>query len=277
LAASLLLGCDIGREVERVPESRDNSLPSLSLVIPAYNEAKRIEATLTTVEAYLANQPYAAEVLLVDDGSLDFTVQLARQFAERHPMVKVISIDHAGKAIAVRSGMRAASGDLIAFSDADLATPITFLEPFRQAIRRGADVVIGSREGAGAERIGEPRFRHLMGRVFNLIVRVLLLRGVPDSQCGFKLFTRQATAVILDESLLYRDDSNRPPGPRVTAFDVEMLVIARRNGFHVVIQPVSWTFGEQSKVDPFTDTITNLRDVLTVKWNDLRGRYRVRH
>lgn len=255
-------------------ESRTIGQLSQSLIIPAFNESNRIEQTLAAVTSYLSKQPYTFEIIVVDDGSTDDTAERTRRFAKRAPEVRVISIPHAGKAIAVRTGMRAATGDLIAFTDADLATPIAYLEPFRDAVDQGADLVIGSREGAGSTRIGEPRFRHVMGRVFNSLVRLLLLPGISDTQCGFKLFTNEAAAEILKRSRLYTPEDEVPPGPRVTAFDVEMLVIARKLGYAITVVPVTWTFGEQSKVDPLADTITNLRDVLTVKWNDLRNRYR---
>jgi len=170
--------------------------------------------------------------------------------------------------------MLAASNELVAFSDADLATPLTYLEVFRQAILAGDDVVIGSREGQGASRIDEPFYRHFMGRVFNLIVRVLLLPELQDTQCGFKMFRRDVARVVLDRSQLYREPASDVRGPRVTAFDVELLVVARRMGYQIRSIPVAWTYGTQSKVNPVRDTLSNLTDVLVVKWNDLRGRYR---
>jgi len=112
-----------------------------------------------------------------------------------------------------------------------------------------------------------------MGRVFNLIVRLLLLPRIQDSQCGFKLFTREAAQTILSKSLLYANLDGPLHGPRVTAFDVELLVVAKRCGFRICGMPVVWTYGKGSKVNPARDTLTNFRDVLTVKWNDLRGRY----
>jgi glycosyltransferase involved in cell wall biosynthesis len=243
-------------------------------VIPAYNEAGRIRQTLETAWVYLQGQPYHSELLVVDDGSPDDTSRIASDFAADHPGVRVLSIPHGGKAAAVRAGMLAATGDLIAFSDADLATPLNYLTDFRAATLAGDDIVIGSREGQGASRIDEPFYRHFMGRVFNLIVRILLLPGLQDTQCGFKLFRREAVRTILDKSRLYREGTAEVRGPRVTAFDVELLVVARRQGFRIRSISVAWTYGTQSKVNPVRDTLSNLSDVLLVKWNDLRGRYR---
>lgn len=247
--------------------------PGLSLVIPMYNEAERVDSTLSAVSRYLQEQPYESEIIAVNDGSDDDTLARLSKRAEQIACLRVIDAPHAGKAAAVRAGVFAASCELIAFSDADLATPIYYLEPFRDAIASGADVVIGSREGAGASRIGEPGFRHIMGRVFNGLVRGLVLPGIQDTQCGFKMFTRQAALDLFGASRLYGPGTISANGPRVTAFDVELLVIARRRHYRVEIIPVSWTFGENSKVRPTADTVNNLRDVLTVKLHDLRGLY----
>ena len=250
------------------------ALPSQTVIIPAYNESFRIETSLRAVLAYLAAQPYASDVMLIDDGSTDDTAAAARKLIPEFSNLAIHSIPHGGKAAAVLYGMEKATGDLMLFADADLATPIGYLEEFRRAVQYGADVVIGSREGVDAARIGEPAFRHLMGRGFNAMVRLLLLPGIHDTQCGFKLFTAGARDQILPRLQLYRGDDGQIQEPRVTAFDVELLVAARRIGLQIEIIPVTWTFGERSKVNPVSDTITNLSDVLHVKWHDLRGRYR---
>ncbi len=248
--------------------------PSQTVVIPAYNESFRIAKSLRTVLTYLADQDYPADVLLVDDGSTDNTAAVARSLASEFPNLHVETIPHGGKAAAVLWGLEHATGDRVLFADADLATPITYLAAFRAAADEGADVVIGSREGQEASRIGEPEFRHLMGRGFNALVRLLLLPGIHDTQCGFKLFTAEARDEILPRLLLYRDVDGEISAPKVTAFDVELLVVARRLGMEIVIVPVTWTYGEQSKVNPIGDTVTNFSDVANVKWNDLRGRYK---
>lgn len=245
----------------------------LSLVIPAYNEANNLRNTLQRSWAYLSSRNYVSELLVVDDGSVDSTAEIAREFARIHDAIRLLSIPHGGKAAALRAGMLATKGELIAFSDADLATPLANLEGFIEAINSGCDVVIGSREGAGAHRFGEPKYRHIMGRGFNLLVRALVLPGIQDSQCGFKLFKRAAAQEILSRTQLYRN-SKLIQGPRVTAFDVELLVIARRLGYTICNFAVDWTYGKGSKVNPIRDTWTNLTDVLTVKINDVRGRYR---
>ena len=254
------------------PEQRTPGEPSLSLVIPAYNEARRIESTVNSAVAYLSAQPYSWELIIVDDGSTDATGDLAAAALAGVPGGRVVAIPHAGKAAALRAGLQAATSDLIGFSDADLATPLEYLAELRAAIASGGDIAIGSREGTGARRYDEPWYRHVMGRGFNLIVRALLLPDIHDTQCGFKLFRRNAIHTLLDRSLLYRTpDAVR--GPRVTAFDVELLVVGRTLGYRICQIPVSWRYGQQSKVDPARDTWHNLRDVLQVRLNLWRGRY----
>jgi glycosyltransferase involved in cell wall biosynthesis len=248
--------------------------PSLSLVIPAYNEASRISDTLRETIAWLHAQPFATELIVVDDGSDDATADRAERALSGYAPGRVIRIAHGGKAAAVRAGMLAATGRQIAFSDADLATPLTYLTDLRVALADGCDIAIGSREGVGARRIGEPPYRHLMGRVFNAIVRLLLVPGVHDTQCGFKLFRAEIARDLLRRSRLYRGVGKTVSGPRVTAFDVELLTIARLNCYRVCAVPVVWRYGEGSKVRPARDTWHNVRDVLDVWIAAKRGHYR---
>lgn len=245
--------------------------PSVSVVIPVYNEADRILPTLAAVASYFSDRD--AEILVVDDGSSDETVAISRAFAANHPEITVIEESHRGKAATVLSGMSAAHGDIIGFMDADLATPLETWEACEVAIASGAGVAIASREGIGADRIGEPLYRHIMGRVFNSIVRLLLLPGIHDTQCGFKFFSRQALHDILPRERLYRNAAV-VANARVTAFDVELLYIARLHGHEIAVIPITWQYGVHSKVNPITDTFQNFRDVLKVKLNGLRGRYR---
>lgn len=266
----------VGREVDGSSHGSptEENEPQLSLVIPAFNEEHRLAETLAAVTSFVEARGSAMEVILVDDGSTDRTADVADRFAAGQPWLQVLTIPHRGKAAALRAGMQAARGDLIAFSDADLATPLRFLDDLRRAINGGCDVAIGSREGAGARRVGEPHYRHVMGRAFNWLVRMLVLPGIQDTQCGFKLFRGEVVTQVLKRSRLYADPGETISGPRVTAFDVEMLVVARRLGYRICAVPVVWTYGEQSKVHPARDTWHNLTDVLRVRINDWRGYYR---
>lgn len=247
--------------------------PSFSLVIPAYNESGRIAATVRETVAWLRAQPFAGELIVVDDGSNDDTALLASQALDGFAAGKVLRIAHGGKAAAVRAGMRAARGELIGFSDADLATPLAYFDCLLAALREGHDIAIGSREGVGARRIGEPGYRHVMGRIFNGIVRLLLVPGVHDTQCGFKLFRADVARDLLARARLYRDHDDPVQGPRVTAFDVELLTVARLRGYRIAAVPVVWTYGAGSKVRPAHDTWHNMRDVLRVWIGAKRGHY----
>lgn len=247
--------------------------PDMSVIVPVYNESGRIALSMERIWTYFTSVADHPEVIFVDDGSTDDTYRLAHEFAHAHPGVTVFKEPHRGKASAVLAGMEHARGAIVGFMDVDLATPLEAWEECRDAIAGGADLAIGSREGIGAQRVDEPWYRHVMGRIFNGIVRLLLLPGIHDTQCGFKFLTRQVVDTVLPRQRLYRD-ANEVSIPRVTAFDVEMLFIAKQHGFRIAVIPVTWHYGDQSKVNPITDTLQNLSDVLKVRINGWRGRYR---
>jgi dolichyl-phosphate beta-glucosyltransferase len=266
------------KEPEQAVEDRSRAAygPYLSLIIPAYNEGARLGSTLRAVTTYLAAQSYDWEVLVVDDGSADDTLALAEAFAREHchGRIRVIANPHRGKAYTVRTGIAAARGKVVGFTDADLATPIETLAVVLDSIASGNDVVIGSREGYGAVRRDEPFYRHLMGRIFNGLVQLLALPGIQDTQCGFKVLRGPVARDLFARTLLYGEDSAPPLGPAVTAFDVELLYLARRRGYRIATVPVVWQYIAESKVDPVRDSARNFRDVLMVRYNALRGRYR---
>ncbi len=242
--------------------------PFLSIVIPAYNEEGRLPATLMSVMGYLARQSYGSEVLVVDDGSSDGTAAAAS-----HAGVQVLRRDHRGKGFAVRAGALAARGAYVLLCDADLAVPIAEWEKMHSHLTAGYDVVIGSREGLGATRQGEPWYRHIMGRVFNLIIRSIALKGINDTQCGFKALSRAAAQDLFRRVRIYGDDAPVLRGAAVTAYDVELLFLARRRGYRIAEVPVLWHYGTETKVNPLRDSLRNLRDVLNVRLNALRGKY----
>ncbi len=252
---------------------RPDERPYLSVIIPAYNEAVRLPQTLSTVLSYLKAQPYSVEVLVVDDGSTDSTVTLAKEAAQCYAEIQVIENDHRGKGYTVRSGMLQGRGKYILFSDADLATPIEEIEKLLPHLEGGYDVVIGSREGQGARRIGEPGYRHFMGRIFNFIIRLITLGGFQDTQCGFKAFTRQAAHDLFTRAQLYGEDAQQIKEAAVTGFDVEILFLAVKFGYKVKEVPVKWIYGTETKVNPLKDSWRNFKDVVSVRLNDLAGRY----
>lgn len=247
--------------------------PSLTIIIPAYNEEQRLPQTLQRILAYLKQQPYGSQVIVVDDGSGDLTAEVVAAFQSDEPRVELIRNDHRGKGYAIRTGVAAARGDIILFFDADSSTPIQDIEKLIPWFERGYGVVIGSREGDGAKQISEPFHRHFMGRIFNLVVQLLALRGIEDTQCGFKALRGDVAREIFARAQLYGDHARRVTDAMVTAYDVEVLFIAQKLGYPIKEVPVDWRYGTQSKVNPLKDSLRNFRDVLLVRWNDLRGRY----
>lgn len=247
--------------------------PQLSVVIPAYNEERRLPATLGRVLDYLAQQPYTAEVIIADDGSSDGTATYVDRQLDAHHNLFLLRLDHRGKGYAVRAGAMMARGDYVLLCDADLAVPIEEWDRLRVQLENGFDVVIGSREGLGARRLGEPWYRHVMGRVFNMIVRLLAVGGIQDTQCGFKALRRAVAQDLFRRVRIYGDDAPRVNGAAVTAYDVELLYLAVRRGYRVAELPVPWRYGEETKVSPLRDSWRNLRDVLKVRWFALRGSY----
>jgi len=234
----------------------------LSIVIPAYNEQDRLPATLERLANFLAQQSYSAEVIVVDDGSTDATREVVKTAMERYPFLGLICAPHRGKGHTVRQGMLAARGRYVIFCDADLSMPPELINAFPHALEDQAQVAIATREGVGSRRIGEPGYRHVMGRVFNLIVQLLAVRGFRDTQCGFKGFTRESARAIFTRQKI---DG--------FGFDVEVLYLARKLGYRVVEIPIDWYYQPSSRVDPLRDTMRMFRDVLQVRWNDLMGRY----
>ena len=247
--------------------------PVLTIVIPTYNEAGRIAECLRQTFEFASARSEPIEIILADDGSADETIAIAKEVAGQRHAIRILSLPHRGKAAAVRSGVEAATGNVVLFTDADLATPIHYATDLLACIHEGYQVAIASREGIGARRVGEPWYRHAMGRVFNGLIRLTLLPGLQDTQCGFKAFERQSLTQILERALLYRDGVETHQA-RVTAFDVEWLYITRRLGYRIAVVPVIWSAGTGSKVNPVTDTLVNLGDVLRIRLNAWRGAYR---
>lgn len=211
-------------------------------------------------------QAYEAEVLVVDDGSEDNTSQVVQQFATQHPVVRLVSVEHGGKGHAVKAGMLAAMGEYVFLCDADLAMPIIELPKFLPPQQNDYQIAIGSREGEGAVRYNEPPYRHIMGRVFNGLVKLLAVSGFEDTQCGFKCFH---SSVIYD---LFMNQTI--PG---FGFDVEILYIAQKRGYKIVAVPIHWYHQTESKVRPVRDTWRMFRDIFTVRGNDRQGLYNQIH
>lgn len=256
----------------QVAHTTRTAVPDLSIVIPVFNEEQRIRHSLQEALDFIRRHEIAAEIIVIDDGSTDGTAAVLHDVATVEPQIIARTIPHAGKAGAVLTGLQMAQGTIAGFVDADMATPLSTWFDCEKAILNGADIAIASREGIGAHRVGEPEYRHIMGRAFNGLVRLLLLPGIHDTQCGFKFFNRRALDIILPRTVLYRDAAPVTV-PRVTAFDVELLYIARLHDCQIAVIPITWTYGTNSKVNPIIDTLQNLRDVLLVRWHGWRGKY----
>ncbi len=244
----------------------------LSLIIPCYNEESRLPSTLDAVLGFLSTRDYDWELILADDGSEDRTAEIART-AATHANVRYLSLPHRGKAAAVRAGVNASRGRFVVFTDADLSTPVEYLDDVVKLLSADWDLVIGTREGTGARRLNEPAYRHLMGRLFNYLVQILAVRGVQDTQCGFKAFRTDVARDLFACSLLYRDPAAAVRGPLVTGFDVELLFLSRKRGYRLFQLPVTWRHVNGSKVRPGIDSLLMVRDIMWVRLNDLRHRY----
>ena len=239
-------------------------MPSLhlSVVIPAYNEATRLPETLAAINEYLAARPYAWEVIVADDGSEDDTAEIVREFGKTHPGFVVRTFPHRGKGGAVKRGMIEAVGAYRFLCDADLSMPIGLLDRLLPPSAPAVDIVIGSREAEGANRVGEPRGRWLMGRVFNSFTRLLAAPGIRDTQCGFKVFRGEAA-----------DNLFRSQTLDGFAFDAEILFLARKRGFTIAEVGIDWYYRSESKVRPFRDGWRTLRDLVLIRRRWFTGRY----
>lgn len=253
----------VSRQVVGSVREETSTTPFLSIIIPAYNEANRLPASLTRILDYLARQPYAAEVIVVENGSTDATADIVRAMLADTPRLKLIQAQTRGKGNAVREGMLAAEGDWLFMADADLSMPITELDRFFPGgAQPDYDIAIASREAPGAVRYDEPPMRHLMGRVFNGLVKLLAVPGFQDTQCGFKCFRREVARDVFARQTLSG-----------WGFDVEVLYIARKHGYRIVEIPIDWYYQTDSRVRPIEDTLRMVRELLTVRINDLQGVY----
>jgi dolichyl-phosphate beta-glucosyltransferase len=246
-----------------------------SIVIPAYNEADRIISSLTQVSSFMKSYSGAFEVIVVDDGSTDKTVEIVKDYSKENPEVSVISISHKGKAAALVAGVGASKGDYIYLADADFSSPISELKKLSIWMKdQDFDIVIASREGTGANRIGEPLYRHIIGRVFNYIVQALALPGINDSQCGFKLFKSKAAKDIFSRLKVYGEQSKEIKEPFFGALDVEVLYLGRKFGYKIKEVGVTWTHVRTTRLNLFSNATKMVRDIIRIRIYDLKGAYR---
>ncbi len=240
--------------------------PFLSLIIPAHNEETRLPDTLKQVMAFSASQSYVMEVLIVENGSQDHTLQIAQDFATGNPQLMVLQNELSGKGRAVKQGMLAATGEYRFMCDVDLSMPVEEINRFLPPNLKEDDIAIASREAPGAIRYGEPYYRHFVGRIYNGLIRSLALPGLQDTQCGFKCFPSKTAQDVF---------------PRQTmtgwSFDVEILFIARLLGYKVVEVPIHWYYSPHSKISVVRDSFRMGIDLLTIRLNALKGVYTYRN
>ena len=232
--------------------------PFLSVIIPAFNEEQRLPNTLEQVLAFLHDQPYRSEILIVENASQDNTYQVAKQFAQDHNSadlpIEVIREPNRGKGNAVKRGIYAASGEYRFMCDADLSMPVTEINRFFPPELEDFDISIASREAPGAVRYNEPAYRHFVGRIFNTLIRVLALPGLNDTQCGFKCF-KAATAEDLFRNLNITGWS----------FDVEILYLAQRRGYRIVEIPIPWYYNPDSHISVVKDSFQMAIDIFKIR------------
>jgi glycosyltransferase involved in cell wall biosynthesis len=239
--------------------------PQYSIVVPVYNERARIGVTLENIIEHLRQQNWNAEVLVVNDGSRDDTVEFVRHFAQDHPQVRLLeNPGNQGKGYAVRNGMLNARGKILLFTDADLSSPISEANRLFAALEEGADVAIGSRWLDPSLQFQRQSFkRQLMSRAYNIFMRVVLALPYHDTQCGFKAFTRDAAEKIFPRQRIRR-----------WGFDSEILYLAHRMKMKLVEVPVAWGHDERSKLHPWRDGFYMGLDTLKVRWYSITGGYR---
>ncbi|NDJ63289.1 MAG: glycosyltransferase family 2 protein [Chloroflexi bacterium] len=246
-----------GAELLNLPKQ-----PHLSIIIPAHNEEHRLPHSLPKIDAFLKAQPYEAEVIIVENGSHDRTVEVARAYADDHPYVRVLEVETRGKGLAVKAGMLAAHGAYRFICDVDLSMPIEDVTAFLPPYADGYDISIATREGPAARRVGEPEHRHIMGRINNWIIQLVAVRGFEDTQCGFKMFTKAAAEDLFSVQQMSG-----------IGFDVEILFIAKRRGYRVREVPITWYFDPDSRIRLIGDTLNILREIWQIRRNWSKGAY----
>ncbi len=239
-------------------------MPTYSLIFPAFNESRRLPATLDRVLRFVAEQHWRAEIIVVDDGSFDDTAAIVQKYARQSSTVRLVqNPGNRGKGYSVRHGMLNAHGDLLLFSDADLSSPIEESVKLFKALADGGDVAIGSRWlDSTVQTHRQSRARQLYGRIYNLLLRVILGLKFKDTQCGFKAFTRTAAQQLFAAQRIER-----------WGFDPELLFLARIYGLRVAEVPVEWGHAPASKISPITDGPRMLLEMINIRWNGVTGKY----
>lgn len=242
----------------------NQSSPFLSIIIPAHNEEQRLPPSLVKIDVFLKKQDYTAEVIIVENGSKDNTYAVAMEYAQKYPYIRVIqSPDNIrGKGLAVKQGMLAAEGDWRFICDADLSMEIDDLVYFLPPYVENHDVIIASREVHGAKRIDEPSYRHFMGRINNIIIKLAALPDFEDTQCGFKMFRREVAEDLFEVQRM-----------NGIGFDVELLFIAKKRGYKIKEVPITWYYDPYSTMRLWDDSVKMLKEIWEIRQNWRKGDY----
>ena len=246
----------------------------ISLIIPCYNEEVNIQkGVLDKIGNYTQNDQRFSEVLIVDDGSSDSSKAVIKnKYLKTYPKFHLVQNSHQGKAFAVLTGINQAKGDYVIFTDIDLATPIDEVEKLIVKIKEGGQIVIGSRNNS---RTGAPLMRKIMAKGFIFIRNIIIgLKGIKDTQCGFKLFEKQAALKIIDKLQVFHDKRIAIDSSVSAGFDIEFLFLFQKLGYKIIEVPVIWRHVETKNVNFIRDTIETLVDIFKIKLLDSQGKYR---
>lgn len=245
-------------------------MTKLSVIIPSYNEAKNLRAgVLDEVGNYLKSADFSHEVIIVDDGSSDESVELIKNYLEKNKNFTLIQNSHGGKANAVMTGMLSATGEIVLFADMDQATPISEIEKFLPKFEEGFDIVIGSRHG----RVGAPLIRKLSAWGFSLLRGIILGLPFNDTQCGFKAFSRESVGKIVPQIKNEWGVVHFKGGAVNAGFDVEILYLAKKYNFKIAEVPVEWKYVDTERVQVIKDALAAIYDMLRIRINDFKGKY----
>lgn len=243
-------------------ETTVSAAPFLSIIIPAHNEESRLSKTLDDILQFTESQSFSSEVIVIENASVDRTLEIAREYARTNPSIRVIHEDRPGKGLAVKTGMLAAGGEYRFICDADLSMPAAEISRFLPPALTGVDIGIASREAPGAVRYNEPPLRHFVGRVFNTMVRIIVLHRLQDTQCGFKCFNRKSAETLFPLQTIHG-----------WTFDVEILAIAQKMGFKIVEVPIPWYYHGDSKVRVLRDSLKMARDLFRIRASVRRRKF----
>lgn len=238
-------------------------LSNLSIIIPVYNEQERISVSLDTILEYSASSDFHCEILIGDDGSNDNTAKIVNQYVEKYSNIHLFQFPHRGKGAVIKDTIRMANDEYCFICDADLSMPIDQLDRFIVSLGKNDHILYGSRENKISRRIGEPYLRYILGRVFNLIAKLILQIRVKDTQCGFKMFNMSVCRDIFEKQTM-----------NGFVFDVELFYLAKKYKLNIKEIPIDWYYCGDSKVRPTVDSVKMFIDIIRIRLNNFLGRYK---